>query len=50
VAASTVTGLFSNTIELDVEVSSTTLPGVRSLFISTLNNDLAVATGILEVK
>lgn len=50
VTASTVTGLFSNTIELDVEVSSTTLPGVRSLFITTLNNDRAVATGILEVK
>jgi hypothetical protein len=50
VTASTITGLFSNTIELDVEVSSATLPGVRSLFITTLNNDLAVATGILEVK
>jgi hypothetical protein len=50
VTASNVTGLFPNTMELDVEVSSATLPGVRSLFITTLNNDRAVATGILEVK
>jgi hypothetical protein len=50
VTASPVTGLFPNTIELDLQISSTTLPGVRSLFITTLNNDRAVATGMLVVK
>ena len=50
VAASALAGLFPNTIELDLQISSTTAPGVRSLFITSLNNDRAVATGILEVK
>jgi hypothetical protein len=50
VTASAVTGLFPNTIELDLQLSSTTLPGVRSLFITTLNNDRAVATGMLEIE
>ena len=50
VAASSVTGLFPNVIELDLQISSTTLPGVRTLFITTLNSDRAVATGMLEVK
>jgi hypothetical protein len=50
VTASAVTGLFPNVIELDLQISSTTLPGVRTLFITTLNNDRAVATGMLEVK
>jgi hypothetical protein len=48
--ASTITGLFPNTIELDFQISSTTLPGVRTLFITTLNDDRAAASGILEVK
>ena len=50
VTASAVTGLFPNTIELDLQLSSTTLPGVRTLFITTLNNDRAAATGMLEVR
>jgi hypothetical protein len=50
VTASPVIGLFPNTIELDLQISSTTLPGLRSLFITTLNNDRAVATGMLEVN
>lgn len=50
VSASAITGLFPNLIELDLQISSATLPGVRSLFITTLNNDRAVATGFLEVK
>jgi hypothetical protein len=50
VTASAITGLFPNLIELDLQISSTTLPGVRTLFITTLNNDRAVATGMLEVK
>jgi hypothetical protein len=50
VTASAVTGLFPNEIELDLQISNTTLPGVRTLFITTLNNDRAAATGMLEVK
>jgi hypothetical protein len=50
VVASGITGLFSNMIELDLTISSATLPGVRTLLITTLNNDHAVATGMLEVK
>lgn len=50
VIASAINGLFPNTIELDLQLSSTTLPGVRTLFITTLNNDRGTATGMLEVK
>ena len=50
VTASAVTGIFPGTIELDLQIASTTLPGVRALVITTLNNDRAIATGMLEVK
>ena len=50
VTASAITGLFPNMIELDLQISSATLPGVRTLFITTLNNDRAAATGMLEVR
>ena len=50
VTASAVTGLFPNTIELDLQISSATLPGVRTLFVTTLNNDRAAATAMLEVQ
>jgi hypothetical protein len=50
VIASAITGLFPNTIELDLQISSATLPGVRTLFITTLNNDRAASTGMLEVR
>ena len=50
VTASMITGLFPNMIELDLQISSTTLPGVRTLFITDLNNNRAVVTGMLEVE
>jgi hypothetical protein len=50
VTASVITGLFPNTMELDLQISTTTLPGVRTLFITSLNNDRAAASGILQVK
>jgi hypothetical protein len=50
VTASAITGLFPNTIELDLQISSTTLTGVRTLFITTLNNDRAAATAMIEVQ
>lgn len=50
VTASSITGLFPGTIELDLQISSATLPGLRTLFITTLNNDRAVVSGMLEVQ
>jgi hypothetical protein len=50
VTTSAITGLFPNMIELDLQISSATIPGVRTLFITTLNNDRAASTGMLEVK
>lgn len=50
ITASSVTGVFPNTIELDLQIASTTLPGVRTLLITTLNHDRAAATGMLKVK
>jgi hypothetical protein len=50
VTPSAITGILPGMIQLDLQISSTTLPGVRSLIVTTLNNDRAVASGILEVK
>ncbi|HVB57208.1 MAG TPA: hypothetical protein VNE63_12365 [Candidatus Acidoferrales bacterium] len=50
VTASSITGLLPNMVELQLQISSTTAPGARSLFITTLNGDRAVATGMLEVQ
>jgi hypothetical protein len=50
VTASNLTGFLPNTIELDLQISSGTTPGLRSLFITTINNDRAVATGVLEIQ
>ena len=50
VSGSAVNGLFAGMIELDLQISSATLPGVRTLVVTTINNDRAVGTGILEVK
>lgn len=50
VTASAVTGLFPNTIELDLQISSATAAGLRTLIITTINDDRAFATGLLEVQ
>jgi len=50
VTASAIAGLFPGMIELDLQITNATLPGVRTMFITTLNNDRAVATGMLEVQ
>jgi hypothetical protein len=50
VAVVSLDSVFPNLIQLNLTISSTTLPGVRSLFITTPNNDQAVATGLLEVQ
>ena len=50
VTASEIADLFPGMIELDLHISNTTVPGVRTLIITTLNNDCAIATGMLEVQ
>lgn len=50
VTSSAVSGLFPNTIELDLQLSSTAAAGLRTLVITTLNNDRAFSTGLLEVQ
>jgi hypothetical protein len=50
VTVSTITGLFPNMMELDLLISSTTLPGARALIITDPNNNQAVVTGMLEVE
>jgi hypothetical protein len=50
VTAAAVPGLLPDMIELTLEVSSGTAPGLRTLLIRTLNGDQAAATGMLEIK
>ena len=50
ISTASMAGLFPNLVELTLTLSNQTAPGVRSLFITTPNGDIAVATGILEVK
>jgi hypothetical protein len=50
VAASSLATLFPNLIELDLTITSNALPGLRTLFITTPNNDRAAASGVLEVQ
>jgi len=50
VTATPVAGLLPNMIELTLEISSSTAPGLRTLLIRTLNGDQAAATGMLEIK
>ena len=50
ITASAVPGLLPGMIDLDLTISSTTQPGVRTLIVTTLNNDRAVASGLLEIR
>ena len=50
ITASAVPGLLPGMIELDLTISSTTQPGVRALIVTTLNNDHAVGSGLLEIR
>lgn len=50
ISASNLSGFLQNTVELDLTISSSTLPGLRSLFVTTIENDAVVASGILEVE
>jgi hypothetical protein len=42
--------LFPNLIELTLTISSQTAAGLRTLFVTTPNGDVATATGVLEVQ
>ncbi len=42
--------LFPNLIELTLTISNETAAGVRTLFVTTPNGDIATATGVLEVQ
>jgi hypothetical protein len=42
--------LFPNLIELTLTISSQTAAGLRTLFVTTPNGDIATATGVLEVQ
>jgi hypothetical protein len=50
ISTASMASLFPNLVELTLTLSSQTAPGVRSLFITTPNTDVAVASGVLEVK
>jgi len=50
VTASAISGLFPNMIELDLQITNATVPGVRTLLVTTPNSDRAASTGMLEVK
>jgi len=50
ISTASMSGLFPNLIELTLTISSQTAAGLRTLFITTPNGDIAAATGILEVK
>ncbi len=50
ITTASMVSLFPNLVELTLTLSNQTAPGVRSLFITTPNGDVAVATGMLEVK
>ena len=47
---STEAKLLAREVACNPQIAGTTAPGLRTLFITTVNNDRAVATGILEVK
>lgn len=50
VSTASMASLFPNLIELTLTISSQTAPGLRTLFITTPNGDVAAASGILEVQ
>lgn len=50
ISTASMASLFPNLVEVTLSLSNQTAPGVRSLFITTPNGDVAVATGMLEVK
>lgn len=50
ITTASMANLFPNLIELTLTISSQTDPGLRTLFVTTPNGDVATATGVLEVQ
>lgn len=50
ISTASMAGLLPNLIELTLTISAQTAPGLRTLFATTPNGDVATATGILEVQ
>lgn len=50
ITTASMASLLPNLIELTLTISSQTAPGLRTLFVTTPNGDLATATGVLEVQ
>ncbi|HLW81906.1 MAG TPA: hypothetical protein VKS20_07690 [Candidatus Acidoferrales bacterium] len=50
ISTASMASLFPNLVELTLTISNQTAAGVRTLFITTPNGDVAAATGVLEVK
>lgn len=50
ISTASMASLFPNLVELTLTISTQTTAGVRTLFITTPNGDVAAATGVLEVK
>lgn len=50
ITTASMASLLPNLIELTLTISSRTAPGLRTLFVTTPNGDLATATGVLEVR
>jgi hypothetical protein len=50
ISTASMASLFPNLVELTLTITTQTAAGVRTLFITTPNGDVAGATGVLEVK
>ena len=50
ISTASMESLFPNLIELTLTISSQTAAGLRTLFVTTANGDVATATGVLEVQ
>lgn len=50
ITTASMASLFPNLIELTLTISSQTTAGLRTLFVTTPNGDIATATGVLEVQ
>ncbi len=50
ISRASMASLFPNLIELTLTISNQTAAGLRTLFVTTPNGDVATATGVLEVQ
>lgn len=50
ITTASMANLFPNLVELTLTISNQTATGLRTLFVTTPNGDIAAATGVIEVK